>query len=104
MYTVKCQILTFTALFLCDVAGVFQVIEREDVLHLSLSIDYCSWAILHTRLDLLAEESLEGIWLSVGDDCCQVLEKFDDFVLSEVLVGVVEHLIIRFVYLQGVHF
>ena len=33
------MLLTFAALLFADGAGVFQIVESEDVLHLSLSVD-----------------------------------------------------------------
>ena len=65
--------LTFAALLLGDVALVLQVVEGEDVLHLSLGVDDGSGAILDAGLDLLAQELLHVVWLLVGQKRCQVL-------------------------------
>ena len=66
-------ILTFAALFLGDVALILQVVEGEDVLHLSLSVDNGSGAVLDAGFDLLAQELLHVVWLLVRQKRCQVL-------------------------------
>ena len=43
--------------------GVLQVVQGEDVLHLSLSVDDRAGAILHARLDLLTQELLHVVGL-----------------------------------------
>ena len=54
-------------------ARVLQVVEREDVLHLSLGVDDRARAILHARLNLLAEELLHIVWLLVSKQGSQIL-------------------------------
>ena len=66
-------ILTFTALLLGDVALILQVVEGEDVLHLSLGVDNGSGAVLDAGFDLLAQELLHVVWLLVRQKRCQVL-------------------------------
>ena len=65
--------LTFAALVLRDVVLALQVVEGEDVLHLSLSVDNGARSILNARFDLLAEELLHVVWLLVRQKSCQVL-------------------------------
>ena len=54
--------------------GVLQVVESEDVLHLGLCVHDGAGAVLHSGLDLLAQELLEVVWLLVGQQSGQVLE------------------------------
>ena len=61
------------ALLLGDVAGVLEVVQGEDVLHLSLSVDDRAGTILNASLNLLAQELLQVVWLLVGEQSCQIL-------------------------------
>ena len=54
--------------------GVLQVVQSEDVLHLGLCVHDGARAVLHSGLDLLAQELLEVVWLLVGQQSGQVLE------------------------------
>lgn len=65
--------LTFAALFLADVSRVLQVVQRENVLHLGLSVDDRASAVLDACLDLLAQELLHIVWLLVRQKRGQVL-------------------------------
>ena len=67
--------LTFAALLLVNVARVLEVVQREDVLHLSLRVHDGARAILHARLDLLAEELFHIVGLLVGQERGQILFK-----------------------------
>ena len=67
------KILTFAALVLADVAGVLQVVESEDVLHLGLGVDDGTGAVLDTCLNLLAQELLHVVWLLVRQKRSKVL-------------------------------
>ena len=67
--------LTFSALILADVARVLQVVEGEDVLHLSLSVDDRAGTVFDSCFDLLAEELLKVVWLLVSQECRQVLSE-----------------------------
>ena len=46
--------------------GVLEIVEGEDILHLGLGVDDRARAILHTCLDLLAEELLHIVGLLVS--------------------------------------
>ena len=71
----ECQrcFLTFAALLLADVTGVLKVVQSKDVLHLSLSVDDGTGAVLDAGLDLLAQELLHVVWLLVRQKSSQVL-------------------------------
>lgn len=66
-------VLTFAALLFADVAGVLQVVQSEDILHLSLGVDNGSGATLDASFDLLGQELLEVVWLLVRQKRRQVL-------------------------------
>ena len=67
--------LTFTALISSDVVLSLKVIESEDVLHLSISVNNRAFTVLLTGLDLLDEEVLDIIWLLVGKKSGQILKR-----------------------------
>lgn len=65
--------LTFAALVLCDVVLALQVVEGEDVLHLSVCVDDWALSVLLTGFNLLDEEVLDVVWLLVGEKSGQIL-------------------------------
>ena len=67
-------VLTFTALLLADMARVLQIIQGEDILHLSLCVDDGARSILDAGLDLLSQELFHVVWLLVRQKRGQVLK------------------------------
>ena len=65
--------LTFAALVLCDVVLSLQVVEGEDVLHFSVSVDNRALSILLAGFNLLDEEVFDVIGLLVGEKSGQIL-------------------------------
>jgi len=56
-------------------------------------------------LQQVYEELLDVFWLLIAEDGGQVLEKFEDFVLSEVFIGFTEKLVVTVGDLESVaHF
>ena len=67
------DLLTLSALFLADRASSLQIVHKEHVVHLWLSVHCGTSAILDTSFELLAEEGIEVLWLSVSKLSCQIL-------------------------------
>ncbi len=68
------MVLTFTALLLADVAGVLQIVQGEDILHLSLCVDDRARSVLDASLDLLSQKLFHVVWLLVRQKRGQVLQ------------------------------
>ena len=65
--------LTFAALVLRDVVLALQVVEGEDVLHLSVGVDDGALSVLLAGFNLLDEEVLDVVWLLVSKKGGQIL-------------------------------
>ena len=65
--------LTFTALFSGNATRSLKVVESENILNLSLSVDNITVTIFLSLLDLLDQELLNIVWLLVAQQSGQVL-------------------------------
>ena len=69
--------LTFAALILRDVVLTLQIVQGEDVLHLSVGVYDGAFSVLLTGFNLLYEEVLNVVRLLVGQKSGQILSKID---------------------------
>ena len=97
---------SLSALFFCDEALAFEIVERENILKLGILVDNTPVALHLSVFEVFDKAGFNVVWLLVCKDGSQVLEEFKNLVLPKVHVGFTQHLVVNIWDLQwiGSHF